>query len=201
MGPSTRRCPPAHAGDNMRWWLAFLVLVPLLFILVPGNRPAGRECVVVNALGYDGHSGRVIPLEFCAVPGDGTVYLDSRSVYGRDFQVAVATAREVFRRRNGGQGRDVLVRVHGAPEYFDGRSVALAVYAGIFSVLFGYDVSDYAFTGDLSPDGTVLPVSYIDEKASAFEGNVVVPLGSCREGLICVSDVSELEDIIASKRV
>lgn len=170
-------------------------------LVVFSVQPMEQHCVTVNALGYDGHSGVVIPLEFCTIPGDGSVFLDSKSTYGEGFQSAVATARDIFEHRYGFQGKSVLIRVDGAPEYFDGRSVALAVYAGFFAVNFGYDVSSYAFTGDLSPDGSVLPVAYVREKASAFNGEVVVPQGSCGNGLICVSTVSQLEDLIASKRV
>ena len=180
------------------WWAAVLVCIFLLAVVVKSTE---HRCVLVNALGYDGHSGKVIPLEFCSVPGDGSLYLDSRNLYGIDFQRAVATARDVFKQRYDIRGKSILLRVHGAPEYFDGRSAALAVYAGLFAVNFGYDVSKYAFTGDLSPDGSVLSVAYVDEKASSFDGPVVVPKTNCRGGLLCVSKVSQLEDILASKKV
>lgn len=155
----------------------------------------------MNALGYDGHTGVVVPLEICVIPGEGSVYLDSRNIYGVDFQKAVAAARDVFKHRHGNQGKSFLLRVRGVPEYLDGRSVALAVYAGIFAVSFDHDISNYAFTGGLGPDGSVLPVTHVNEKASAFDGPVVVPRANCMDGLICVSNVDQLERTITSKRV
>lgn len=179
------------------WWY---VLLGASFLVLLASFPSGQEdCVTVNALGYDGVSGVLVPLRFCAVPGDGSVYIDAGHVYGESFKRAVQTAISVFKQRYRSPDVSVLIRVHGAPEYLDGRSVALATYAGMFSVVFGYDPSMYAFTGDLSPDGSILPVSYVREKASAFEGPVVVPQGNCGDGLICVSDVSDVEELIAQK--
>ena len=182
------------------WWAAVLVSVVAVILAVVVKSTEYR-CIFVNALGYDGHSGTIIPLEFCMVPGDGSLYLDSQNIYGMDFQMAVATARDVFMQRYSSHGKSVFLRVHGAPEYFDGRSVALAIYAGIFAVNFGYDISTYAITGDLSSDGSVLPVAYVDEKAFAFDGPLVVPKTNCRGGFLCISRVSQLEDILSSKRV
>jgi len=183
----------------MRYWWALLLVAAFLFLLAV--HPVGGNCVTVNALGYDGEKGLLIPITFCAVPGNGEVYLSADRVYGQDFQSALLTAVSVFQNRYPVRDRSFLVRVGGAPEYFDGRSVALAMYVGLFASAFGYDPSHYAFTGDLASDGSVLPVAYVREKATAFDGPVVAPQGNCGEGLICVSNVSDVERIITSKRV
>ncbi len=173
----------------------------VVFLVILAVQPSGQRCVRVNALGYDGVRGVLIPITFCAVPGNGEVYLSMDHVYGEAFQSAVQTAVALFRDRYGVSDRAFLIRVGGSPEYFDGRSVALAIYVGLFASAFGYDPSHYAFTGDLAYDGSILPVGYVREKAAAFDGPVVVPPGNCGSGFICVSSVSDVERIITSKRV
>ena len=197
--PSTRGCPPNTHGGHMRYWWALLLAAVFLVILVV--HPSGQRCVRVNALGYDGEKGVLIPITFCTIPGNGGVFLSADRVYGEGFQSALQTAVAVFKGRYDVSDRSIIIRVGGAPEYFDGRSVALAMYAGLFASAFGYDPSRYAFTGDLASDGSVLPVAYVREKATAFNGSVVVPLGNCGDGLVCVSSVSDVERIITSKRV
>ena len=186
----------------MRYWWAVLVFAAFVFAVfssIPSS--SGRRCVRVNALGYDGSNGVVIPVTFCVQPGNGRVFVSADHVYGADFQSALRDAVRVFRDRYGLAGKDVFISVGGPPEYLSGRSSALAMYAGLFSAVFGYDPSNYAFTGDIDMRGNVLPVAYVHAKALAFRGSVVVPQGNCSAGLICVSKVSDVERIIASKRV
>ncbi len=99
-----------------------------------------------------------------------TVSLGSRRLTRRSTAVAAAeNALQFLESACGLCGDDYRIHVNfPAIALADGPSAGLAVLAGMYSALFSVPVSDaVAFTGEVTPRGTVLPVGGTAQKAAA----------------------------------
>ncbi|GEM_PF-5672123 len=162
-------------------------------------------CTTVGALGFDGKSGVVLPLHACSVscPHPG-VYVGVSSVYGIPFQQAVRSALAAYERLHGDVDRCVFLSVK-SPDLLTGESVGLAAYLAIWAALNHVDLSKYAATGVVNPDGSVSSVLYVPQKISAANGaklTVFVPIANCPvsrgDNVLCVGSVSDAERVLTS---
>ncbi len=163
------------------------------------------SCTTVNALGFDGKNGLVLPILACAVPcPQPGVYISTGSTYGIPFQQAVRSALSAYSHIHGDLSRCILLSVK-SPDLLTGESVGLAAYLAIWGALNGVDLSGYAATGVVNPDGSVSGVLYVPQKISAADGQglrVFVPATNCpvakSDNVICVDSVSAAERALHS---
>ncbi len=183
-----------------QWWTLLLFIVVLIPLLAaPGT--GKKHCATVYALGYDGTRGIKIPITACAGPGNGSVFVSADGTLSESFQEAVHQAFSVLSSRYAIGNKDIYITISGPAALFEGESAGAAIYAAMFAAITGLNPKNLAASGVIRRDGTVGQVLYARQKANAFEGKVILPVGSCVQGANCVQTVGDIEKIVQSQSV
>ncbi len=173
------------------------LIIPLL--LVPET--AKEHCATVYALGYDGTKGVQIPITACVGPGTGKVFVSAEGALSESFQEAIHQAFTVLSSRYSVANKNIYITISGPAALFEGESAGAALYAAMFAALAGLTPRNLAASGVIRADGTVGQILYARQKAKAFNGTIILPVGSCVPSAKCVQTVEEIEKIVQSQSV
>jgi len=201
--PVNPRVPPlTFTVNTMRYWWTVLLFVVLLIPIIEMNTPGQpRHCATVYALGYDGERGISIPITTCVGSGNGKVFVSTEGTMSESFQNAIHTAYAILSSRYDVRNKNIYITVSGPAVLLQGESAGAAIYASMFAAVAGLNPKKLAASGVISNNGTVEQVLYAREKASAFNGEVLLPVTSCVKGAKCVQTVKDIEDAVQSQSV
>jgi uncharacterized protein len=152
--------------------------------------------------------GELIDISLALRPGHGGVLLDvSDKTFGADFQSTLPMLRQYAESYTGKNldYKDIIIRLETVAETVQGISGSAAIEAGLIAMLDDMKLrNDTVITGSLNPDGTLGPVSALNEKIgvakSAGIDYFLMPKVECSEvnesaaigiQVTCVNSISE----------